>query len=74
MWGLSSKRKQCVHYWIIDPPDGPTSKGKCKHCGMVAEFYNNLQGRLNKAESSTAGDNNEETRVPDADSLMLHIS
>jgi hypothetical protein len=34
--------KECVHYWIIDFPDGPVSTGKCKRCGMVREFFNCL--------------------------------
>ena len=37
-----SKEKQCVHYWIIDFPDGPISAGKCKRCGLVKQFYNCL--------------------------------
>ena len=32
----------CRHYWIIDPPDGDTSLGYCKHCGEVNEFTNVL--------------------------------
>lgn len=30
----------CVHYWIIETPDGPTSKGYCKRCGVEGEFAN----------------------------------
>lgn len=30
----------CRHYWIIDSPQGPTSRGVCKFCGAVKEFYN----------------------------------
>jgi hypothetical protein len=40
----NKKQRQCVHYWIIDSPDGHTSFGKCKYCGMVKEFSNNLGG------------------------------
>jgi len=32
--------EQCVHHWIIEPPDGPTSKGVCKICGSIKEFEN----------------------------------
>ncbi len=31
---------QCVHHWIIDPPDGPTSNGVCQRCGETKEFEN----------------------------------
>ena len=34
---------QCVHYWIIDLPSGPISKGKCRMCGETREFKNYLE-------------------------------
>jgi hypothetical protein len=30
----------CNHYWVIEVANGPTSRGKCKYCGEVREFYN----------------------------------
>jgi len=45
-----TKQKQCVHHWIIDSPDGPTSFGKCKLCGATAEFSNDLQNVFDKRE------------------------
>ena len=41
-----TKQKQCVHHWIIESPDGPTSFGICKKCGLVKEFLNNWQDSL----------------------------
>jgi hypothetical protein len=41
---------------------------------MVSEFYNNLEGRLKKVQSFTAGDKNEETRVPDADVESFYVA
>ena len=35
-------QEQCVHHWIIDPPEGPVSKGACKLCGEEKEFPNDL--------------------------------
>ena len=35
-----SKQQDCIHHWIIEPPDGDMSYGTCKHCGRVAVFYN----------------------------------
>ena len=32
--------EQCVHHWVIEPPDGPISKGICKICGAIREFEN----------------------------------
>ena len=37
-----TEEKECVHYWIIDFPDGPVSTGECKRCGMVRNFFNCL--------------------------------
>lgn len=28
----------CKHYWIVDPPSGPTAQGICKLCGEEKEF------------------------------------
>jgi len=30
--------RKCPHYWIIESPKGPTSKGVCKFCGEEREF------------------------------------
>ena len=33
----------CTHYWVFDPPKGPTSKGVCKHCGNEIEAVNYIE-------------------------------
>jgi hypothetical protein len=30
----------CVHYWIIECPEGPESVGTCKNCGERKVFRN----------------------------------
>ena len=30
----------CIHHWIIEPPEGPFSIGKCLKCGNEKEFQN----------------------------------
>ena len=30
----------CVHYWIIECPQGPTSVGTCRNCGERRVFRN----------------------------------
>ena len=32
--------KTCIHHWIIDPPEGPVSKGVCRKCGEEKDFQN----------------------------------
>ena len=29
---------KCCHHWIIEAPQGPTSKGVCRFCGEEKEF------------------------------------
>ena len=36
----SGNQNRCCHYWIIEAPSGPTSKGICKICGEEKEFSN----------------------------------
>lgn len=33
----------CEHFWIIESPNGPTSKGACRVCGETREFANYLE-------------------------------
>ncbi len=35
-----AEKSECNHYWIIESPNGPTSRGVCKHCGAEEEFSN----------------------------------
>lgn len=32
----------CVHFWRIAPPAGPTSAGVCLKCGAERQFRNSL--------------------------------
>lgn len=31
---------ECVHHWVIEPPNGRTSSGVCKRCGEHRDFAN----------------------------------
>jgi hypothetical protein len=33
----------CVHHWVIDPPNGAVSQGRCKACGEEKEFRNSFE-------------------------------
>lgn len=42
---LSNEEKigsECTHTWMIDSPNGPTSVGVCKLCGVRNEFKNSM--------------------------------
>ena len=32
--------EQCVHHWLIEPPQASTSKGRCVRCGRERVFDN----------------------------------
>ena len=44
--------RSCQHYWIIEPPNGPTSRGICRSCGEEQEFQNVLS---DQPEASSRG-------------------
>lgn len=46
-------RGPCKHRWDIEPPGGPTSKGRCRRCGEEREFSN--VGLLQQAEWGQEG-------------------
>jgi hypothetical protein len=33
----------CTHHWLVEPADGPTSRGRCKHCGSERRFANSTE-------------------------------
>jgi len=39
---IQAPRASVDHYhrWLIDEPNGPTSRGVCKVCGVAKEFKN----------------------------------
>jgi len=41
----------CLHHWLIEAPQGPTSKGHCKKCGTEREFLNSLSDDLWRDDS-----------------------
>ena len=32
----------CTHHWVIETPEGPFSKGRCRVCGEGREFSNSV--------------------------------
>ena len=42
----SVAQQKCRHYWILEGPAGPASKGVCKLCGAQKEFRNYLHDCL----------------------------
>jgi len=43
-------RTACKHHWLIEPVEGPTSKGICKLCGEIKLFDNVLADLLSSVD------------------------
>jgi hypothetical protein len=39
----AKKDDGCKHHWVIEPPNGAVSMGKCKSCGEEQEFRNSFE-------------------------------
>lgn len=49
--GLKEKKRRtsgrsCRHHWIIDTPNGASSRGLCKRCGVSRRFPNAAEDAL----------------------------
>jgi hypothetical protein len=53
-------RTDCVHYFICSPPNGPTTIGVCKLCGVKKEMRNSIE------EGQWPLSSMEESRTPPA--------
>jgi hypothetical protein len=61
----------CVHHWVIDPPNGAVSQGRCKACGEEKEFRNSFEYSSwygNKSPAPKAGAKGAAAAKPAADS------
>jgi hypothetical protein len=36
----------CAHHWMIETPNGETSEGHCKRCGVTKAFFNYSQRKI----------------------------
>ena len=41
----------CVHHWVLDPPRGELTPGKCKKCGKEREFTGETSYRIGRGSS-----------------------
>ena len=37
-------QRDCCHHWVIEPPNGPVSRGQCRYCHAEREFRNSMRG------------------------------
>ncbi|MSQ08723.1 MAG: hypothetical protein EXR44_05425 [Dehalococcoidia bacterium] len=38
-----AEKTGCSHHWLIEPPNGAVSAGKCRLCGESREFRNSYE-------------------------------
>ena len=51
-----SEDDPCAHHWLIESPDGETSRGTCRLCGASREFFNyNQRQTLSPARRTPSG-------------------
>jgi hypothetical protein len=68
MSDTETKQKQCTHYWVIESPDGRTSLGKCKYCGITSEFTNDWHDALDNMNKKERPSSEEE---PDEEEFLI---
>ncbi len=39
----AAEKTGCTHHWVIEPPNGAVSAGKCRMCGEQREFRNSYE-------------------------------
>jgi len=42
----------CIHHWVIEPPEGPVSKGVCRKCGQERQFDNYMPHSVWESENA----------------------
>jgi len=45
----------CRHHWLIEPPRGALSRGRCKLCGEERQFRNSASDYIWDDDSSSTG-------------------
>lgn len=51
----ASRGRTCRHHWIIETPDGATSRGFCKRCGTTKRFPNAAEDALWEPRGGSMG-------------------
>lgn len=53
----------CRHYWIIEAPTGPVSRGVCQICEEIRDFKNYIESAPWGDDSSSSHDSSEPVPV-----------
>ena len=45
---------ECIHHWVLEPPRGELTPGRCKKCGKEKEFTGETSYRIGRGSSHRA--------------------
>ncbi len=57
--GHENEPVSCRHYWIIEAPTGPVSRGVCQICEEIRDFKNYIESAPWGDDSSSSQDSSE---------------
>ena len=65
-----SENNKCIErgetcHWVIEPPNGPVSMGKCKKCDVQKEFKNSFEYNTWHGERPKKGDDKSKAKDND---------
>ena len=64
-------RKNCVHHWQIDAPNGRESRGVCKRCGVTKKFSNSNESVMWEQTNTLRADLRDSARFSKPSEIVL---
>ena len=64
-------RKNCVHHWQIDAPNGRESQGVCKRCGLSKNFSNSNESVMWEQTNTLRADLRSSSRFTKPSEIVL---
>lgn len=64
-------RKNCVHHWQIDAPNGRESEGVCKRCGASRNFSNSNESVMWEHTNTLRADLRDSSRFSKQADIVL---
>ncbi len=64
-------RKNCVHHWRIEAPNGRESQGVCKRCGLAKNFSNSNESVMWEQTNTLRADLRDSSRFSKPSEIVL---
>ena len=68
---VRKSRKNCVHHWQIDTPNGRESRGVCKRCGVAKKFSNSNESVMWELTNTLRADRRDSSRFSKPSEIVL---